>query len=206
MRRDRLREHGHAGLRHGVRVDRKGLGGLQAEDRTDVDDRAATLALHVRDHRPGEAEDALEEHVHHAVPDRIGRLVQRAGVQQASGVVDEHVDAPERRERRLHGVLNVALVGDTARHGQRVATHGGDRVGDLTEDLFAAASDRYLGSFTRERRGNGGADAGSATGHNGYFVCESHGSLPLRPDWPSARVCVSWLRRRSPHGDGTRCS
>src|SRR5213593_3587549 len=73
MRRDRLREHGHAGLRHGVRVDRKGLGGLQAEDRTDVDDRAATLALHVRDHRPGEAEHSLEEHVHHAVPDRIGR-------------------------------------------------------------------------------------------------------------------------------------
>src|SRR5207245_1458765 len=71
MRRDRLREHGHAGLRHGVRVDRKGLGGLQAEDRTDVDDRAATLALHVRDHRPGEAEHSLEEHVHHAVPDRI---------------------------------------------------------------------------------------------------------------------------------------
>src|SRR5438552_2408635 len=34
------------------RVDEKGQGGLQAEGRTDVDDRAATLALHVRDHRP----------------------------------------------------------------------------------------------------------------------------------------------------------
>ena len=116
--------------------------------------------------------------------------MQRAGVQHASGVVDEHVDAAEARERCLHGVLNVGFIGDTARHGERVAAGRGDRVGDLAEDFFAAASERHLRSFTRERRGNGGADAGSATGYDGYFVCESHGSLPLRPEWPSARVCV----------------
>src|SRR5439155_25993448 len=67
----------------------------------------------------------------------------------------------------------------------------GDGVGDLDADFVGAASNRHLRSFTRERRGNGGADAGSATGYDGYFVCESHGRSPLRPEWPSARVCVT---------------
>jgi len=33
-------------------------------------------------------------------------------------------------------VLNVGFIGDTARHGERVAAGRGDRVGDLAEDFF----------------------------------------------------------------------
>ena len=103
--------------------------------------------------------------------------MQRGGVQQAAGVVDQHVDAPERRERGLHGALNVGLVGDTARHGERVTAGRGDLISDRIERFFAAARDRHSRSFTCERSGDGGADAGSGARHDGYFVRESHDRL-----------------------------
>ena len=134
----------------------------------------------MRDHGSRESEHALEKHVHHAIPDLVTRLVQRAGVQEASRVVDEHVDATEGGQRRLHRVLDVGLHGDTARHGQRVAAGRGDLVRDLAERLLAPARDRHLGSFVRERCGNGRAYSRPAPRHDGYFVCESHQGLPSR--------------------------
>src|SRR5829696_373966 len=101
----RAREVVHRGLRRGVAR----IGDAeeaQRGDRGDVDDGAAALALHDRDHVLHGEVAALEVDREDAVPGLLGELDHAADLDGADIVV-EHVDAPVPLEAGLDRALDI---------------------------------------------------------------------------------------------------
>ena len=94
--RDLPRHREHAALARGVR-DLRGRRAHERDERRDVDDRTAARGEHRRDAVLAAEPHALEVHVHHGVPGRLGGLGGAAVVGgEDAGVVVEHVQAAER--------------------------------------------------------------------------------------------------------------
>jgi len=79
----------------------------QNRTRRDVDDRAATGALHAGDDRLGGLKHAARVNAKNRVPFVFADLHQRLELRRAeyTGIVDEDVDRPERRFGRRHEFL-----------------------------------------------------------------------------------------------------
>src|SRR5439155_19121142 len=77
-------------------------GALGHDGRGDVDDAPAALTAHHRNDGPSTVPDALDVDRHDAIPLRLRDLVERLRLQRGEhrGVVDEHVDAAETRDRK----------------------------------------------------------------------------------------------------------
>ena len=85
-------------------ADLRRAGPAQAGGGGKIDDRAAALALHDRQHVLAGEKYALEVVVDLAVPGRFRQLDRTAG-SRAADVVDQHVDAAERGQAGLdHGL------------------------------------------------------------------------------------------------------
>ena len=110
LARERAREPHHAALGGGV-VDVV-RDAFEEGARGDVDDRAPALRLHRREHGARAEEEPAQVDRHHPVPLLDGNLHERPALQRAveGGVVHQHVDAAEPRERRGGQALRVRLA------------------------------------------------------------------------------------------------
>ena len=89
--------------------------------------------------------------------------VEERGVEAAARVVDEDVDAVERRDPRVHrvGVAHVEQL------GVRVAAGGRDLLGGAGQAVGVAVADRDVGAEARERGRDRRADALRGAGDDG---------------------------------------
>ena len=90
-------------------------------DRPVVDDAPATrlLALHDPERFLRAQEDPGHVHVHHLLPLLVGEVFQRHGGRPHPGVVEEHVEAPERLLRLREEGAHRGRIGDVGRHHER---------------------------------------------------------------------------------------
>jgi len=126
---------GHAGV-----ADRR--------DRRDVDDRAAALHHHHRDHVLHREERALEIDGEHPVPRLFGQLDHAADVRDAHVIV-EHVDAAEIRDAGLHHRLDIGILRHVGAERQREAAFIGDDVGRLLGGAQVDVDAEHLRAFAR---------------------------------------------------------
>ena len=156
----RLREHQRRALRRGVGAP-AGERDL-ARHRRHRDDVPAALGQHHRQRRPRAQERAAGVDREHPVPLLHRGLVAGRGVDRAAhaGVVDQHVDAPERlddlRERRVHRVP----VGDVGRAPEPVGSRGD--LGGLAVDVEHGEGEPVGGEPGAGRP----PDARAAAGHH----------------------------------------
>jgi hypothetical protein len=147
-------------------------------DRREVDDgagRAAGLdALHhVARHRLAAEERTLQVDAQHAI--EIGfRQIEEIHRGQNRGVVDQHVDLPERGNRRGD------QVGDRGRiaHVAGDKAHGADRakLGDQCRAAIRIDVGRHHArALLQEPAGDGFADAARGAGYNDNLVFQRHG-------------------------------
>jgi len=99
----------------------------------------------------------------------VGRLLQRAD-HAVAGVVDQHVDAPEARDRRIDGRLGGARDVDVERHRQHALGRPRDEVGQRVDAPrrghdVVAARDRVLGEGAAEAGRGAGDEPGLDGGH-----------------------------------------
>lgn len=78
-------------------------------------------------------------------------------------VVDQHVGLAVRRQRGLHKVAYVVVVGDVGAHRHRPSPGVDDLLGDVVETLRAARSQHQIGAVSRtsvrQRRAQPRSDA-----------------------------------------------
>ena len=178
---DRLRlgHEDHAALRRAVR---DGPGAAdQTPARRAVDDRAAPLFDHRRQHRARHQERALEARVHLRVP-LVLVAPQRVVGHVDAGVVEQHIDPAERLERleRAAGaVLGVANVGpdEDGATARRL-----DLAGDRGAASLVATRDRHAGAFAGERHRGRPADPGRPAGDQPDLPLEAHPAILDRSD------------------------
>jgi hypothetical protein len=110
------------------RVDRLALVAAPADDRADVDDRAALGA----GHQPGRALQVMDRAPGVGPEHAVDQLVADHPDQRAlddAGVVDQHVELLPRLEDRLVAGLDRRRVGDVAGQRQRAHAVAGREVG-----------------------------------------------------------------------------
>ncbi|GFJ92734.1 hypothetical protein Prum_063760 [Phytohabitans rumicis] len=146
------------GLARGVRGD--ALLGDERLHRGDGDDGAAAPRAQVRDRCPAGEEDALEVDVEDLVPQRLGRLDDRA-VPLYAGARDKHVDAAEAFDGGGHEPVHVGRDG---------------YIGvDLSGIVKSTGDDR--GASVGQPGDHRGTDALRPAGHHGDLARElRHGS------------------------------
>lgn len=183
--RGRARERDHAGLAGGVA--RHAGAGIEGRHRGDVDDRAAALRDHGRQHRALAAHGAAKVDLVQPPPVLVvdvGRVV----VAHDAGAVHEHVDATEGRDHRGHGRAHGGVVGHVAVERGAVAHRLRPR----------PAGDGDARALAREARGHRRADAargaddeaGLALQASAAHACSAKKGLSGRVEPPSTtRVC-----------------
>ncbi len=162
----------------------------------DVDDLAASGFEHVRHDGPRDqevAQDVGGEQVPKAVgadlPEarRFGHEVRIHGAHADAGVVDQHVDAAEGRQRaihaRRHGLL-VADIHDQPRH--EVA----DPAGGLLDALFGPAGQDDPGSGVGQRLAHGEAQSAGTSGDERADAVEDRRGWGVRRLGHAAEVTV----------------
>jgi len=106
-----------------------------------------------------------------------GDLFGVADVEDPS-VVDENVNPSEVSGGLLQHSVNLFSPGNIGGNDQR----GGAAVaGNRFEPVFVASDEHSLRAFPQEGLGDGAANTGTGSGHNGGFVLESlgHGGVPV---------------------------
>ena len=85
--------------------------GHAPEDRADVDDQSVTLPAHGRQYRANGAEQSHDIRIEHYLG-----LIGREGLSDPggcnAGVVDEHIDATNMCQHRLHGLVDRSVTAD----------------------------------------------------------------------------------------------
>jgi hypothetical protein len=155
----------------------------QARDRRDVDNRAAALSLHLRQHVLAGEECAFEVDVHLLVPDRFVHR-HRVARLRAADVVDQDVDAAKAGDAGLHQRLHVGGAGHVADLHLRHAAFGLDQfAGGLCGFLIQVAA-IDAGALARQQHGDRLAVAPAfphrpAPRHQGDFSIESEHACSL---------------------------
>jgi hypothetical protein len=173
-------ERNHAGFRRFVGNVRIAAPGGH---RRDVDDHAAALRAHDRQHAFAREHHAAQVDRRDAI-ERIGRdvLDRRIAAREADAdVVVQDIDASPRGVTIRHHARNRGLVGDIGKPGARNTTLGFDHRNRVARRFDAVIRNPDLGAFTREfdRRCTPVADrlAGclSSADDDGDFVLQQHG-------------------------------
>ena len=114
-------------------------------------------------------------HAREILPDqRVLALVadvHERGLEPAARVVDEHVDAVERRDPVAHRVG----VADVEQLGVRVPARAGDLTGGARQPVGVSIADRDVGAEAGERDRDRRADALRRAGHDRATAGEEHG-------------------------------
>ena len=108
-----------------------------------------------------DADDVDVEHLAQVV--RIG--VDHEGRDLDAGIVDKDVEAAERGDSCLDGLLPLGLVGHVQRDEARLPAHGGDAIGGLAAEVVEDVTDHHRGPGGGECLGDAGPDAASTSGH-----------------------------------------
>src|SRR5215213_9203172 len=161
----RLRDDAYPVLGRGVdraaRIDRV------AGDRRDVDDVAALLLFHVRQHGGDAVEDPLEVHIDRAVPVLDLERLERRERHQA-GVVDDRVDAPMGLHGVVHEMPDLLVVAHVGLHDGLVAER--ELAGERLEPFETPRAQHELRPFPRETPGGGLAKPAARPGDYDHLV------------------------------------
>ena len=93
-----------------------------------------------------------------------------------SGIRDQDIDAPERRDRLRHAIRGGGCIGDIDGDPDRPpgsAKLGGGRLGASLVEV----GDHHLGAFARKQRRNSVADAARRAGNDRDFIFKLHPAL-----------------------------
>src|SRR6185503_3067175 len=92
-----------------------------------------------------------------------------------AGIVDEHVDLPEGRLRRLEGLAAALRGADVGRDGDDLGIAGrGDLGSRLVQPLLPAGDDGDVGAGTGKVPGDGPTDALAAAGDQRVTPAHAH--------------------------------
>src|SRR6185295_1836384 len=148
-----------------------------------VDDAAAAVLEHGRDAVLHPQPHALDVDAHHGVEHFLVHLGEGlAGEARNAGVVEQDVQAPEARHRRVDHGPHRGRVAHVHGDGQRAAAGlddlGRDRLGLVAGDVGHGD----VGAFTPEGKSSGPSDTRAAAGDDGDLVFElpAHDPPPLR--------------------------
>ncbi|MNT09632.1 hypothetical protein D3C72_1444220 [compost metagenome] len=174
-----MRRGAHEALGARIQVGARPAAGARGH-RGHVDDGAAALLAHLRHGFAAEGQHRARVDVHHLVEQRIVELGDGHALDQAAGVVHQHVDAAELRRGFLHagadrgGVAHVGLQREgRAAGGADGVDHAGRRIGR------AVVVHGHAHAARGERDGHRGADARAGAGDEGGLVLEVfHGCAP----------------------------
>jgi hypothetical protein len=147
----------------------------------------------VREHGLGGRDGAEEHHLHQLAQLRRRELLDRAD-RAVAGVVDQHVDLPERLQRGLDGRVDRRRVGDVERRGAQPVAAALGEVGQRVR--LARGRQHPVASGERGQR-DLAAEAGGAAGDQPYASWIFHASsLRAEPREPPARIGWAGYSRR----------
>ena len=150
----------------------------QAVDRADVDDRARAARDHAGQHEAGREVRAVQRAGDLREP-VLGRGLLEVALERARGVVDQHVDAPERLFHPRQRAFERRLVGDVGAERQRLPAGLADRARRLLGRGAVAIEDREARPFTGQPQRRRAADAPPGAGDQHHLVGVTHLSLLL---------------------------
>jgi hypothetical protein len=149
---------------------------LLAGDGGDVDDATVAPGQQARDDRLAAQEDAgqvdVDDLTHSSTVSSQARLVGPGD----AGVVDQDVEAPERRLRLFRGGLDVGQAGHI--DGDRVRRPL-ERAGRLAQGRFHPCPQADAGARGQQAFGDGQADAAGGAGDDGGLAGQSIDSSAL---------------------------
>src|SRR5262249_4807082 len=154
---DDARQLDHTGFGGGV-TDLRGAGPAQTGRRGDVDDGAAFLLLHHRQHVLQGQEHALEVVIDLGIPDLFAHF-HRSAMGGAADIVDQHVDAAEPVETTLHHDLDRVGAGDVALLGDDLAAGGLHALDCFGNAVEIAVDGEDFRAFLGKAHGRGAAIA-----------------------------------------------
>jgi hypothetical protein len=184
---DGLAERDHRALGRGV-GERPGAAAVPGRERRQVHDRPLLARDHARDGRLHAPEHARQVRVDHLAPQRLGHLHERAPLHEVAGVVDEHVEPPERALDALDEPARLVELGQVGHEQGRLAVvsvalgAGGagprarDELGGLLGALAVAeVVNGDLGAPPRQLDRGGAADAAARAGDQRALSLQTHG-------------------------------
>jgi len=151
---------------------------VQASHRRGVDHAAGAGLVHVRQYVLHAEEGAADVDRDHLVEHGGVLLFQGRDLALDAGVVEEHVDAAERVDRRLHVGGDVLLLADVG-PGDGDAAAATQRVARGVQALLVDIHQQHRRAFLEEAFGDLLADAtGPAGDHRDLVLQAFHGNLP----------------------------
>ncbi len=164
-----------------------------AGDRGQVDDLAAPLPLHHRDHRVGEEERPGQVEVDQLLPLLERELVQQGGGAAHDGAaahpVDQDVDAPVGLDGLPDRALHRRRVEGVGAERERAAARGDDVGGQALEHGRLQVHAHHGAALARDDHRGRAADAGPRRRDQRHLALESrHGVVPPTGTIPRSRV------------------
>ena len=151
---------------------------LNGGERRDIDDRAAFLRLHRRQHRLDHAQRAEAGNIDAGEPGFDVVILERLVGGVLIRAVDQPIDPPESVERRLGQAAALLGVGDIGRHGDALTTGGADFVGHRLEKIGRARGQGDLGALGGRDCAELAPHTGTDAGDNHHLVAQQHVSSP----------------------------
>src|SRR5205085_3631483 len=160
------------------------VGLLHAVVADQVDDAAAALLLHDRQHVLQAAHIAHELELQALLPVLLRQRLDHAAGRRA-GVVHENVDAPELPVGALDEVLRLGFLREVGRDGEHLAAaRAPELVRRFIEHVLAARADRDIAAFAHEGERDALADAFAAAGDAGELALQLQIHRDLLLSWP----------------------
>src|SRR5215217_1647272 len=148
---------------------------VASRDRGHVDDLAAPLPPHDRQHRPRDQVDALQVHVHHPLPEVIGHLGERPAFDQGPRVVDQDVEPPETILYLPDHPPYLVRIRDVATDERSLPARSIYLPDHLPRLILArVVMDHHPSSLPGERHGDGAPDPRAAPRYPRYLIRECH--------------------------------
>ncbi len=182
---DHARQLDDAGLGRGI-ADLRRAGPAQAGRRCDIDDRAAFLALHDRQHVLQGEEDAFQVGIDLRIPD-IFTQFNGSAMRRAADIVDQYVDAAETIETGFHHDFDRCGAGDVALMRDDLAACFFHALDGLRHAVEIAVDGEYPGAFLGEAHGGsasvapaGPDTAGAGDDRDAVLQASAHDAAPVK--------------------------
>ena len=164
-----------ADLRGFHRVIRHAAARLAAEDRRDDDDGAAVLVAQVRHGRARHPDRREQGLVQRLLPVGVGGALE-VGALAEPHVVDDHIEAPELRDRRIDHARYAGVgrhVGGNAGDAGSGRGQGLDFLCRFLQLLFPARADHDMCAFGDQRLGRRQSETATPAGDDRNLTCQS---------------------------------